>query len=84
MQNYDRAPKGPVALGDVPEGKKLILSINRFERKKNLELVVRAFALVKAKVKPAIWDELHLVLAGGYDPRVAENVEHVEELKKSS
>lgn len=82
MRNYDRPPDGEVSLGDVPEGKKLVLSINRFERKKNIELLVRAFALIKANVKPAVWDELHLVLAGGYDPRVAENVEHVEELKK--
>eukprot|EP00026_Physarum_polycephalum_P006757 Phypoly_transcript_06809.p1 GENE.Phypoly_transcript_06809~~Phypoly_transcript_06809.p1 ORF type:complete len:428 (+),score=54.99 Phypoly_transcript_06809:87-1286(+) len=82
MQNYDRPPKGEVSLGDVPDGKKLVLSINRFERKKNIALLVRAFALVKSKVSPTLWDELHLVLAGGYDPRVAENVEHVDELKK--
>lgn len=30
LQNYDRAPAGSVDLGDVPEGKKLILSINRY------------------------------------------------------
>jgi alpha-1,3/alpha-1,6-mannosyltransferase len=49
------------------------LSINRFERKKNIGLAIRAFARlgnVRAR----------LVVAGGYDNRVLENVEHYKEL----
>jgi len=49
------------------------LSINRFERKKNIGLAIRAFARlgnVRAR----------LVVAGGYDNRVVENVEHYREL----
>lgn len=30
--------------------------------------------------KPELWEKIHLVMAGGYDPRVAENVEHFQEL----
>lgn len=81
IANYDKLPSSPVSLGDVPDNKRLVLSINRFERKKNIPLVVKAFAQVRAKVKAEVWDNIHLVLAGGYDHRLAENVEHVEELK---
>jgi len=56
------------------EGEMLtFLSINRFERKKNIGLAIKAFARlgnVRAR----------LVVAGGYDHRVVENVEHYKEL----
>lgn len=49
------------------------LSINRYERKKNIGLAIRAFArLGKTSAR--------LIVAGGYDSRVKENVEHFEEL----
>ncbi|KAK4101876.1 glycosyltransferase family 4 protein [Parathielavia hyrcaniae] len=54
----------------------LILSINRFERKKNVALALRAFALVP----PARRRGVRLVLAGGHDSRVAENVAYHAEL----
>ncbi|XP_076869279.1 alpha-1,3/1,6-mannosyltransferase ALG2 [Brachyhypopomus gauderio] len=68
--------------GLVPEGRGLLfLSINRYERKKNLPLALRALAALKARVSAARWGHVHLVLAGGYDERVAENVQHYEELR---
>ncbi|MEO2193085.1 MAG: alpha-1,3/1,6-mannosyltransferase ALG2 [bacterium] len=55
------------------------LSINRYERKKNIGLAIRALALVDGGKdggpKPG------LVVAGGYDKRLLENVQHLEELK---
>ena len=55
------------------------LSINRYERKKNIGLAIRALALVGDGMdggpKPG------LVVAGGYDERLLENVQHLEELK---
>ncbi|KAL2265190.1 hypothetical protein VTJ83DRAFT_6290 [Remersonia thermophila] len=54
----------------------LLLSINRFERKKNLALALRAFA----GLPPERRARARLVLAGGYDPRVRENVAHHAEL----
>ncbi|XXG97770.1 hypothetical protein Hte_004081 [Hypoxylon texense] len=51
-------------------GKKFLLSINRFERKKDIALAVRAFA----GLPPSARRGVRLVVAGGYDPRVAENV----------
>lgn len=52
------------------DGKKILLSINRFERKKNIDLAIRAFACLT----PAERARSRLVVAGGYDSRVAENV----------
>jgi alpha-1,3/alpha-1,6-mannosyltransferase len=54
----------------------ILLSINRFERKKNLSLALHAFAALP----PSRRKRAKLLLAGGYDPRVAENVAHHAEL----
>lgn len=62
----------------VPGGEKLIfLSINRYERKKNLGLAIRSFGQLYESYKCG-----HLIMAGGYDERVRENVEHYQELRK--
>ncbi|EMG50129.1 hypothetical protein G210_4852, partial [Candida maltosa Xu316] len=52
------------------------LSINRFERSKNIDLAIQAFA----KSKKVIPGKPRLVIAGGYDHRVLENVEYLKEL----
>ncbi len=53
-----------------------LLSINRFERKKNLALALETLAALKAD------HDIVLTMAGGFDPRVTENVEYFEELVK--
>lgn len=50
--------------------KRLLLSINRFERKKDVALAIKAFAGLEPKVREGV----RLVIAGGYDPQVRENV----------
>lgn len=70
-------------------------SLNRYERKKNISLAIRAFHLLlqelhsetgngsgrgAKKQKQTTPPRVLLVIAGGYDDRVAENVEHYEEL----
>ncbi|CAO3657988.1 unnamed protein product [Rhizopus stolonifer] len=60
--------------------KKTFISINRFERKKNIELALRAFAKLKQLVSENEFDSCRLVLAGGYDRRVTENSEYLTEL----
>ncbi|KAI4140170.1 MAG: hypothetical protein L6R39_005916 [Caloplaca ligustica] len=60
------------------KGKKVVLSINRFERKKNIGLALRAFHGLTEEERR----DVRLVLAGGYDPRVEENVRYHEELVK--
>jgi len=64
------------------EAKVVFLSINRFERKKNLQLAVEALSVLKTLLESqqGLWADVHLVMAGGYDTRVAENVEHHQEL----
>lgn len=59
---------------------KLLLSINRYERKKDVALAVRALASLR-EANPAAFGRVHLVVAGGYDPRVAENVDYKRELE---
>ncbi|KAI1474963.1 glycosyltransferase family 4 protein [Daldinia eschscholtzii] len=61
-------------------GKKFLLSINRFERKKDIALAIRAFA----GLDPSARKGVRLVVAGGYDPRVAENVGYHKELVELS
>lgn len=50
-----------------------LLSINRFERKKNLDLAIHSLSLLSDK-------KIKLILAGGYDPLNLENIEYFQEL----
>lgn len=59
-------------------GMKFVLSINRFERKKDIALAIKAFAGLNKQQRAGV----RLAVAGGYDPRVAENVGYHNELIK--
>ncbi|KAJ3372803.1 Alpha-1,3-mannosyltransferase-like protein [Allomyces arbusculus] len=68
--------KGPTSAGMpliFPPNTRILLSINRFERKKNVKLALDAFARVAPQ-------NAVLVLAGGFDPRVPENKATLESL----
>lgn len=56
--------------------KKVLLSINRFEKKKDVALAIKAFAGLSALERR----DARLVIAGGYDARVPENVSTYTEL----
>lgn len=56
------------------------LSINRYERKKNISLALEAYALSKGRAD----DSKKLVICGGYDERVVENVECLKELQSTA
>jgi glycosyltransferase involved in cell wall biosynthesis len=43
---------------------RVFLSINRFERKKNLQLALKAFGKLKSKISEKEWKATHLVIAG--------------------
>ncbi|KZV68102.1 glycosyltransferase family 4 protein [Peniophora sp. CONT] len=58
---------------DVLSDQPTFLSINRFESKKNVALALAAFAALRARL-PSATSSSRLVLAGGYDPRVGENI----------
>eukprot|EP00055_Hartaetosiga_balthica_P008157 m.29376 g.29376 ORF g.29376 m.29376 type:complete len:427 (+) comp6147_c0_seq1:21-1301(+) len=66
----------------------VFLSINRYERKKNLLLAIQALATLKESLisqsKAKLWENIHLVIAGGYDTRLTENVEYYEELSQAA
>ncbi|KAJ3237291.1 Alpha-1,3-mannosyltransferase-like protein [Chytriomyces hyalinus] len=61
------------------KNKTILVSINRFERKKNIALAIQAFSTLK-ETSGSKFDSLVLIVAGGYDKRVPENVEHLDEL----
>lgn len=59
---------------------KIFLSLNRFERKKDLHLAIEAFSL--CCIEEANRSKIKLIVAGGYDERVLENREHLKELEE--
>ncbi|MCJ1456840.1 Alpha-1,3-mannosyltransferase-like protein [Mycoblastus sanguinarius] len=83
--------------GDLWRDKKVLLSINRFERKKDVGLAIKAFAGLKSKDRVGVrlviagtslstssnFNEQPCILtqAGGYDTRVQENVNYHKELE---
>jgi alpha-1,3/alpha-1,6-mannosyltransferase len=79
------------------KGKRALLSINRFERKKDVGLAIRAFQglspdqrkcsrLVIAGMEDSTWEDENadVAAAGGYDSRVAENVQYHKELESEA
>lgn len=68
----------PEEVYGIESNVKFILSINRFERKKDISLVLNSFAKFRALSND---DNLKLIIIGGYDERVIENVEYYEELQ---
>lgn len=77
--NTDVEVNDPIA-NKLKESDIVFLSINRFDRKKNLSLALKAFRKVQNEVSKANWERCVLIVAGGYDQRVTENVEHFNEL----
>mmetsp|Transcript_3296 Transcript_3296/g.6198 ORF Transcript_3296/g.6198 Transcript_3296/m.6198 type:complete len:427 (-) Transcript_3296:300-1580(-) len=59
-----------------------ILSVNRFERKKNVELAIHALAKVNVHRRAKSMNPLRLIAAGGYDSRLAENQVCMDNLKR--
>lgn len=62
--------------------KPFFLSLNRFERKKRVGLAIKAMDALREKLPADVYQSLRLVIAGGYDERVRENVEHYAELRR--
>lgn len=58
----------------------VFLSVNRYERKKNIGLALKALKALEKIVSKIEWERTILVVAGGYDSRVEENVLHYNEL----
>lgn len=63
---------------------RFFVSVNRFEKKKNVDLAIKAFAKFRDQLPDNVSKDNslkpRLVVAGGFDPRVLENVECLQEL----
>ncbi|XP_012538791.1 alpha-1,3/1,6-mannosyltransferase ALG2 isoform X2 [Monomorium pharaonis] len=64
----------------LPNDSIILLSINRYERKKKLSLVIEALAELENFLTKETYKKVYLIIAGGYDKRVEENVEYHLEL----
>jgi alpha-1,3/alpha-1,6-mannosyltransferase len=62
------------SLNDSPAGgdRNQILSLSRYEPKKNVALAIAALALLRERVPPSVFGRLQLVIAGGFDRRLRE------------
>ncbi|KAJ8468837.1 hypothetical protein ONZ45_g17100 [Pleurotus djamor] len=65
---------------EVASTRPTLLSLNRFEKKKNAALALKAFALLKESNTSPDHRNLRLVLGGGYDPRLPDNIETLDSL----
>jgi alpha-1,3/alpha-1,6-mannosyltransferase len=79
----DVSNAAPAAALDSNKNTRLLVSLNRFERKKNLELLIHAAAWMQTTQKEQATTSVivpTIVIAGGYDVRNVENVEYRAEL----
>ena len=65
---------------DLPNNSFVFLSINRYERKKDLGLALAALGCLKNKLSADLYDGVRVIIAGGYDRRVSENIDYHAEL----
>ncbi|ORX34503.1 putative glycolipid mannosyltransferase [Kockovaella imperatae] len=75
LSNYDKARKT-----SLTDSRPTLLSLNRFEAKKNVELAIRSFHALKTLV-PEKFAEMRLVIGGGYDDAVPDNVTTLAHLR---
>ncbi|XP_030385429.1 alpha-1,3/1,6-mannosyltransferase ALG2 [Scaptodrosophila lebanonensis] len=66
----------------VPRNSFIYLDINRFERKKNHALALHSLRLLGNMLPSLDFKRCRLIIAGGYDTRCLENVEHYAELEQ--
>jgi len=72
----------PKALSDLLSRTSCFVSINRFERKKGIDLAIEAFCRIRKDSSiDGIRPPLHLVIAGGFDHRLEENVREFDRLR---
>ncbi|KAJ1472497.1 alpha-1,3-mannosyltransferase ALG2-like protein [Baffinella frigidus] len=87
LEAFDKSAQDAASQGDVDadlasalETRTCFVSINRFERKKDVGLALRAFGNLRVCFRALREANLRQILAGGYDPRVRENREYRLEL----
>ena len=83
--DYSSIRKAALADSQLPQelnNCKYFISVNRYERKKGIEKAILGFARLRSKLGENVYEreKLRLVIVGGYDPRLTENVEYYDEL----
>lgn len=73
--------------GKIPtelKGCRYFVSVNRYEHKKEVEKAILGFSHLRNKYgEDALQKQkLRLVIVGGYDPRLSENVDYFRELNE--
>jgi len=58
-----------------------ILSINRYEPKKNVRLAIEALALLRERISTEVFARVRLIVAGGYDDRLLESRDTLRQLQ---
>lgn len=87
VHGLNEAPKDLSQYGELLaffKGKIVLVSINRFEKKKNIKLALESFNALKSLIGDEAFMNWGLVLAGSYDSRLTENIEVVKELERYS
>ncbi|POM80757.1 LOW QUALITY PROTEIN: Alpha-1,3-mannosyltransferase [Phytophthora palmivora] len=64
-----------------PRNPNLFVSLNRIERRKNIIIAIKALAIIQQTLSPSEFQDVKLVIAGGYDPNNVENHDHLRELQ---
>ncbi|KYN27395.1 PREDICTED: alpha-1,3/1,6-mannosyltransferase ALG2 [Trachymyrmex cornetzi] len=64
----------------LPDDSIILLSVNRYERKKKLSIAIEALAELEKLLTKEVYKRVFLIMAGGYDKRIEENVEYHLEL----
>ncbi|KAJ2922526.1 hypothetical protein H1R20_g14557, partial [Candolleomyces eurysporus] len=68
-------------VASVLSARPTLISLNRFEGKKNIILALEAFARLKSRSSRNSTSSLRLVLAGGYDPRLEDNIQVLDKIQ---
>ena len=79
--NFDSMKPDRTLFNFYDPSKTYVLSLNRYERKKNINLAIETAHYFREHYYEYSWsDNVVFIIAGGYDSRVQENVEHYQEL----
>ncbi|KAL3995125.1 Glycosyl transferases group 1 family protein [Acanthocheilonema viteae] len=76
---------GMVELNEIPKkARHIFVSINRYEKKKNIGLALEAFSLLQEKIPKDDYQYCFIVIAGGYDIMNVENTTYFVELQANA
>ncbi|KAM5542778.1 hypothetical protein V8D89_003739 [Ganoderma adspersum] len=78
------ASQTDIDIAQISSERPTLLSVNRFEQKKNGVLAIESFALLRKGDLIPSTRNLRLVLAGGYDPRLQDNIKTLEAMLESA